>query len=244
MNFDEILDELDYYEYIKKTMILYIHSKNLFELYNIPYFYNLEDLICTNLSLEKIPELPSNLRYLDCSHNKLKKLPQLPSKLVHLCCSYNYLKKLPELPSDILILDVKYNYLTELPFLPNKIKYLNCNNNKITNQVFPELPNLKFLFCTENSKLGFLPTLYNEHIFIEFNLSATIYKNRNIQHINNVNKILKKWKYLFYCLKFKKKFNILLWKIREKIAIKNFHPSKIIKLLEKGINIEDLYKYL
>ena len=51
-------------------------------------------------------------------------------------------------------------------------------------------------------------------------------------------------KNLACCLKFKAKFMKWLWKARENIAIRRFHPSKITTLLEKGVEIEDLDLYL
>jgi hypothetical protein len=85
------------------------------------------------------------------------------------------------------------------------------------------------------------------------NLVNLIYSNNPIADIldslvqNTIKhnlKVLNKFKYLYYCLKFKIKF--IQWFLRSnktKIMEKN-HPNKIIALLANGVDIDDLDKYL
>ena len=55
---------------------------------------------------------------------------------------------------------------------------------------------------------------------------------KKIQIINN-------FLYLYYSLKFKKKFLNLLWvKIREPQIIKKYHPNNLIKKLQEDINLD------
>jgi hypothetical protein len=46
------------------------------------------------------------------------------------------------------------------------------------------------------------------------------------------------------CIKFKEKFMKWLWKAREKISMRRFHPFKIVELLEKGVEIDELINLL
>ena len=47
-------------------------------------------------------------------------------------------------------------------------------------------------------------------------------------------------KHLACCLKLKTKFMKWLWKAREKISMKKYHPNKVIKLLETGLDINTI----
>lgn len=46
--------------------------------------------------------------------------------------------------------------------------------------------------------------------------------------------------YFLYCVKFKKQFIKWLWKAREKIAMRNYHPSKFQELFDRGFDIDEI----
>ncbi len=53
----------------------------------------------TNLNLESLPELPSNLEYLNCSNNFILTITRLPESLKILECKNNPLYNITELVS-------------------------------------------------------------------------------------------------------------------------------------------------
>jgi len=46
--------------------------------------------------------------------------------------------------------------------------------------------------------------------------------------------------HMAYCLKLKPKFMKWLWKAREKIVMKKYHPNRMIDLLASGLDINDI----
>jgi hypothetical protein len=100
---------------------------------------SLEELILKNTKLKELNNLPKNLKYLDCSKNQLTNLDNLPFKIKYLNCSYNNIKYLDNLNNNLEYLDCSHNNLTNLDNLPNSIKYLFTTGNNIKNMLY--LPN-------------------------------------------------------------------------------------------------------
>lgn len=196
---------------------------------------------CSYNKLTELPELPNGLKEFGCSANPLKKfiLSNLPPTLEILRCSDNNLEYFSELPSTLIDLSCTRNNLKIFPKLPSTLKYLDCSENKLKS--LPVLPlSLKKLWCYKN-KLIYLPDLPDTIEYFDYSGNKNIVYEKNcIIHINEVNKN----KYLSYCLKYQDKFNSWLWKVREKIAMRIMHPSNINRLLNEGVDIDDLYKYL
>ena len=239
-----------------ETIIIIICSKNLTYIPELSRFVNLSYLDCSHNNLVCLPKLPNSLTHLLCNDNKLTYLPELPNSLIHLLCDNNKLTYLPELPNSLTYLNCGKNQLTYLQKLPNSLLVLTCNNNKLT--YLPELPNnLKQLYCS-NNKLTYLPELPNSlkklycgnnqltnlqklpNNLIYLNCNNTIIdeiidvvKNGSLHEdeFNKINKklhILNKFRELYFALKFKKQF----YKLLEKVMIKRYHPSNLIKLLK------------
>jgi hypothetical protein len=172
-----------------------------------------------------IPELTrfTHLTCLNVCNNLLKKLPDLPLSLKILYCPNNYLKELPELPPTLISLFCWNNRLTKLPRLPSTLRKLYCSHNRLT--ILPELP--PFL-----NQFG-------------FNNNPLIYQYNHLHCINDTNRILFKFRFLFYCLKFKNQFRNWLWeRIRRPKIERQCHPLKIAEFLEQGVDIMDLDQYL
>jgi len=203
----------------------------------------LKQLSCYNNQLTSFPLLPSTLTVLDCHNNQLTSLPPLPSTLKYLNCSDNQLAYLPSVAASTTLKEIwcSDNQLTCLPLLPSKLEILYCHNNKLT--CLPLLPSkLEMLNC-ENNQLRYLPSLPSRlEMFKFYNNSFLDYyikdddcmsmKTYNTQLRKEI-KIIKKFRELFYTLKYKKKFIDFLWfHVREPKIKNKYHPSNLMKLLE------------
>jgi Leucine-rich repeat (LRR) protein len=209
---------------------------------------NIEKLYCYHNQLKSLPTLPQNLKELYCNSNQLTYLPNLPQNLETLDCSNNKLNLLPTLPQNLEVLDCSDNQLTSLPTLPQKLEKLICFDNQLT--YLPTLPqNIEELNCSDN-ELNYLPTLpqnleylycsnycSNNPIYEIVNNDSLITIKQNIQTLNN-------FRHLYYSLKFNIKFEQWLLRSKEEKIMEQYHPDKIIKLLESGVDIFDLEQYL
>lgn len=101
------------------------------------------------------------------------------------------IKYLPDLSrfKNLQILKCSCNSLTSFPTLPQNIKELICYNNELNS--FPNL---------SKKKLERLEFYHNHnHIYEIVDDNSMIQIKKNIQILNN-------FRYLYYCLKFKKQF--------------------------------------
>jgi hypothetical protein len=166
----------------------------------------------------------------------ITELPELPNKLSEIICKNNILLSLPKLPSFLKKLVCNNNLLTELPMLPNLLESLFCQNNQLSH--LPKLPHsLITLYCSNNN-LCLLPDVDTTLVELYTIHNCLPYKRITRKCINETNEKIKKYKYLFYCLKYKKKFKRWLWEyVREKKIKMEYHPSVISnKLLKYDIN--------
>ncbi|CAM2005908.1 serine/threonine-protein kinase [Acanthopleuribacter pedis] len=105
-------------------------EKGIRSLGGLDQLQQLEFLICANLGLTRLPDLPPRLRYLDCSGNQLTELPQKwPRFLMYLNCSNNRISQIDWLPEYLETLNVANNQLRGLPMLPEPLKTLHCQGN-------------------------------------------------------------------------------------------------------------------
>jgi Leucine-rich repeat (LRR) protein len=220
-------------------LIIDISYKNIKSLPDLTRFKNLKKLYCGNNKLTSLPNLPQNIEELYCCNNKLTSLPTLPPNLITLNCSNNKLTSLPTLPLNLIALYCRNNQLTSLPALPPNLIELYCRNNQLTS--LPSLPqNLQVLYCYDN-ELTSLPTLpQNLQVFCCNN--NPIYKIVNINSLSILKQniqILNKFRYLYYCVKFKKHLRKWLWeKVREPNIMKMYHPKYLIENLGENDDLD------
>jgi hypothetical protein len=71
---------------------------------------------------------------------------------------------------------------------------------------------------------------------------TNLYENhRNIHNVNYTNNILRKFKYIYYLLKCKKRLRRWLWlNVREKFLRKQLAPKRIKRLLKNGVSLDEL----
>ena len=197
---------------------------------NLSRFKKLEILNCRNNNLTSLPDLPENLKELYCCDNNLNSLPVLPKNLKELYCCDNNLTSLPVLPEKLEKLYCNYNKLTSLPVLPEKLEILYCNYNNLTS--LPVLPEkLEILFCHYNNltSLPVLPENLKELLYYSNPINNIIPDNNDLNIINENIKIWNNFRYLYYCLKYRKRF----LKIMEPIIKKRYHPSYLYDLKEE-----------
>jgi hypothetical protein len=73
---------------------------------------------------------------------------------------------------------------------------------------------------------------------------AAVYTRKYMNKLKNTVEILNRFKNLFYYLKFKIKFIKWFLRSQEKKIMSKNHPTKIVELLDNGIEIDELEKYL
>ena len=167
------------------------------------------------------------------------------NELVELFLAYQNLTHLPDLSPyhSLKILNCFHNQLTCLPPLPDSLISLNCSKNQL--KELPVLPcQLERLYCHDN-QLTFLPDLPSSltHIYCVGN--PLIYKENTIICINETNQKIRKFKELYFCLKYKNQFRKWLWeKVREKEAKRRYHPDRIKEVLNQGMNWQEIDEYL
>ena len=196
---NSLLDDVD---------IIDVSNKNLDYLPDLLRFKKLKELHCDYNNLTSLPILPKKLKELYCGFNKLSLLPVLPENLIVLGCSHNKLTSLPVLPKNLKRLFFHNNKLTSLPVLSEKLELLYCDNNKLTS--LPVLP----------EKLKYSCFFGNPICDIIYDYDLNIIK-KNIIIWNN-------FRYLYYCLKYRKRF----LRMMEPIIKKRYHPSHLYDLKE------------
>ena len=228
---DKRLTSLDVRRF-KNLKKLYCSNNYLTSLY---LNENLERLYCGNNQLTSL-HLNENLQVIYCEHNKLTSL-HLNEKLERLYCVNNRLASLI-LNKNLLTLYCSYNKLTYL-YLNANLYALYCYNNQLASLHLNE--NLQELYCSENKLISLH---LNEKLVIINYINNPIYEIINTndkQIIKQKLRVLNQFKYLYYSLKFKKRFRDLLWtKIREpKIREKYSHDYLVVNLHE-DTDLDDL----
>ena len=216
------------------------------------------DLWCAYNKISVLPNLNDNLKYLNCSSNNLTNLPELNEKLEILNCSKNELKDMPKLNIFLNKLDCSENKLKYLSFLPTSLKYLYCYFNNL--ESLPPVNNLEILYCSYNNltcipplSTWYLTTLRSGGNPIHYVLNDTLYNYKRFSvNLNSLGekrrrikalKTIYKFRDVYYHLKYRQQFINLLWKTRENIAKKKYHPSNLIFLLDSlDVKYKDIEK--
>jgi hypothetical protein len=179
---------------------------------------NLEELYCSNNQLTSL-RLNENLQRLNCFQNRLTCL-QLNENLQILCCNDNCLSSL-QLNENLIELYCCGNQLSSL-HLNEKLDTLYCFNNQLTSLHLNE--NLQVIHYYYNPIHEIINTEYND-----------------VNKIKQKMQILNNFRYLYYCLKFKKQFRDLLWvKIREPKIRKKYSHSYLLENLHEDTDLDEL----
>lgn len=196
---------------------LNLSNSNLFVLPNLTCYKNLKTLICNYNKLTTLDNLPSSITHLYCYYNRIVNLDKLPNSIYSLICDCNQIVALDHLPSSIIELFCKGNQIVELDHLPSSITHLYCEHNQIV--ALDHLPSsITHLQCNMN------PFTYA--------FEATL---------DNI-KIYNRFRFLFYLIKFSKRFKRFHLRFRlnrcnkykEELIMKMFHPIHVQHFLQWG----------
>ena len=221
-----------------KLNTLHCDYNNLTSLPPLPV--GLKILYCGNNKLTYLPNLPENLELLYCDSNRLFSLPPLPKKLEKINCYCNKLSSLPPLNEQLKTFVCTWNNLSYLPNLPKNLEVLYCDFNKLTS--LPNLPeNFKILRCSDNELSCLQLNEKLEKLDYRCNPIYEIINTKDINVIKEKLKILNRFRYLYYCLKFKKRFRDLLWvKIREPTIRKKYSHEYLVEHLHEETDLDEL----
>jgi len=175
--------------------------------------------------------LNENLEKLYCYNNRLTSLQTENLKMLH--CNYNRLTSL-HLNKNLKKLYCNCNLLISL-HLNENLRELSCHNNRLSSLHLPET--LQRLYCSNNR----LTSLHlNENVRICYH-DNPIYEIIGDKHINKKMRVLNQFRYLYYCLKFKKRFRDLLWvKIREPKIRKRYSHAYLVENLHEDTDLDEL----
>ena len=225
---------------------LYICNKGLTVLPDLSKFTNLKKIYCMMNNLTEITYLPETLIYFDCSCNKIEKICKLPESLKEFYCNQNKLIVLPELPNGLTHLQCGHNNLLYLPKLSRTLEYLYCSYNNI--KIIDDIPKTIKKLCCDNTQVIELSELHEirfEHLSCYNTPLIHLTNSFCINKLNKVSNIIRKFKFLFYSLKYKNKLRDILWiNIREKKIKELYSPANLNKLIENIEDEETLFKVL
>jgi hypothetical protein len=175
----------------------------------------------TNIQISPLNGLTQLERLKITNIDKLNELPCFSDSiyLKTLICSNNNLIKLPrKMPQSLTYINCSYNRLTELPILHENM-YIYCNHNKLYS----------------------LPLFPNRYvIYFDINPIKKLYTSNNYNHMKTTNRILYKFKYNYYFIKYsrkifyyflRKKINRIKQELLMKSAMITMNPRRIERIL-------------
>ena len=226
----------------------------------------LKKLYCSSNQLNTLPRLP-NLEELSCSENMLVRL-KIPDSMKKLYCCKNYIDNL-KLPTNLEILHCVYNVietlklnkeLRELECSNNKLTCITFNEtitkaniscNRIRkNPLLPKSILTLNIRCTDIDECFHVPEQMNNIYFYGtpiYNKVQCFLKTEDHVYsapiirsaFKHIKQIEGRFKYTYYCLNLKEGLLRWLWRARENIAMKKYHPDNLVEILKNGYDALD-----
>lgn len=203
-----------------KLEILYCSYNGLKTLMLPP---GLKELICDHNFLKRL-DLPTSLTVLDCVDNRLTTLT-LPPDLQEASCSHNRLTSLV-LNKRVTRVNLSHNPILVVPALHPGIVFLNLNHTLIE-QCFKLYPPLDQgglyvhgtpLYAKMKAVLDFDVFLTPDMIKLSFEM---------------ITMIEEKFKENYYGLKVRDPLRSWMWRARDTLARRKYHPDELWKMLEQ-----------
>ena len=211
---------------------------------------NLEELYCCENQIQTL-ELPSGLKILFCYHNQIKTLIfpdtlevldcgknqltalSLPSTLKKLNCSTNNISSL-NLNEQLVRVDLSYNPFVSVPRLPKGLQSINFKFTKMENC---------FEVTDKMIDHGYL-LLYGSPIYrkvkavlkTDEHITSPVAIKIAFQIISNIEA---RFKDTYYSMKARARMLSWMWRARESIAMKKYHPDELLKRLDDFDTLEE-----
>jgi len=182
----------------------------------------LKELICDHNFLKRL-DLPTSLRVLDCVDNRLTKLT-LPPHLLEASCSHNRLTSLV-LNKGLFRVNLSHNPILVEPVLHPGIVYLNLNHT-LVEQCFKLYPPLDqgglYVYGT--------PLYAKMKAVLEFVFFTPTMINLSFEMITMIEE---KFKENYYGLKLREQLRSWMWRARDTLARRKYHPDELWKMLDQ-----------
>ena len=183
--------------------------------------------------MEYLNSLPEDIEEICVPNKYLTSLDVRRFKnLKRLICNNNLLTAL-YLPETLQTLHCHNNQLTSL-HLPKTLQRLYCYNNQLTSLHLPET--LQRLYCHSNQLTSLHLNEKLQKIYCSHNPVFEILNTDDEDELIKKLQVLNQFRYLYYCLKYKKQFRDWLWirirepKIRENYLVANLHED-VLRML-------------
>ena len=178
--------------------------------------------------LKAIPALNRYVKVLILEHNQLQTLPFLPDKLLLLNVNLNrQLQTLPVLPQGLESLRAMHCSLRELPSLPSSLEYLNVSYNQLEN--LPRLPDRLYALMVAGNCLKDLPLLPESLKQLDIRMNPVLeakYGGKTIDEIRALQRL--------------ERAKPRMQMIKEDLMAAAWHPKRVWKMIEAGIDTEDM----
>jgi Leucine-rich repeat (LRR) protein len=178
--------------------------------------------------LQEIPLLNRYIKVLVLEYNQLHSLPFLPDKLLSLNVNMNrQLQRLPELPQGLESLKATHCCLRELPSLPSSLEYLNVSYNQL--EILPRLPDRLYSLLLAGNCLEDLPLLPESLKKLDIRMNPRLeakYGGKTIDEIRALQRLERA----------KPRMEVY----KEDLMAAAWHPKRVWKLLDAGIDTEDM----
>ena len=264
-------DTLDHYPYNSETISLYggnfpvmpsllrfspyimnvnLRNNRISELPSI-WADTIEILDLCNNEIQIVLSLPDNLKWFSCSNNQITSICPLPKKTCFLQCDNNALEEIPILPESIVYVYAYHNRIRALSKFPDNLNVLDCSHNCITQIDIPLPAGLRSLYLDKNP-ITMVPRLPSRIALVSLNDEIMDLVRRVPDHIvstiggkiNHAHDAVMAFKTAYYLAKYRRPLRDALWRIRERHAMEDMHPSVIRRMLDKGIELDDIYMTL
>jgi len=184
----------------------------------------LKELICDHNFLKRL-DLPTSLQVLDCIDNRLTKLT-LPPDLLEASCSHNQLTSLV-LNKRVTRVNLSHNPILVAPVLHPGIVFLNLNQT-LVEQCFKLYPPLDQggLYVHGTPLCAKMKAVFDfEVVFFNPDLIKLSFEM--------ITMIEERFKENYYGLKVRDPLRSWMWRARDTLARRKYHPDELWKILEQ-----------